>query len=188
MKEYFEEEFEGEIFEGQVIGKLVYEECHFKNCQFVGVTFQETILRDCTFQDCVWGLVKLNATRMQGVDFVDCKIMGTSFSEIHKMAPSITFSNSKVEMCNFESLDLQDFKMEGCKATDCIFWSCGLIEANFSNTILTGVQFERCNLSKADFRGAREYRFNPQDNQVKGAKFSQPDVLGLLHNLQIIVE
>ncbi len=188
MIEHLEEEFDGKIFEGQVIGKEIYEDCLFRNCQYIDVTFQETIFRDCTFQDCVWGLVKLNHTRMQGVQFLDSKVMGTAFSDIHPISPSISFVNTKVEMCNFESLDLKEFQMKGCKVKDSIFWSCTLKNADFSDSELEGVQFEKCNLSKADFRGATRYQFDPWDNQIKGAQFSQPDVMGLLKDLQIVIE
>ena len=188
MEEYFEEEFKGEVIEGKVIGKVIYEDCHFKNCQFVGVTFQETIFRECTFQDCVWSLIKLNATRMQGVYFIDSKIMGTSFSQIHPLSPSIRFTGSKLELCNFVGLELKDFTLSESIATECAFWSCNLDEADFSKSQLQGVAFEDCSLKKADFRGAKGYELNPWENRVKGAKFSQPDVIGLLKGLSIDID
>ncbi len=187
-QEYLEEEFKRDVFEGKVIGKVIYEDCTFKNCQFVGVTFQETIFRECVFQDCIWSLIKLNSTRMQGVEFIDSKIMGTSFSGIHNLSPEIRFKRSKLELCQFESLELNDFQLTESVVTECMFYNCTLKEGDFSKTQFNAVQFESNNLSKADFRQAIGYDFDPWDNRVKGAKFSTPEVLGLLQSLQINIE
>ena len=44
------------------------------------------------------------------------------------------------------------------------------------------------NLMKADFRGAKNYVISPQDNRVRKAKFSFPEVLSLLKCLEIEIE
>ena len=55
--------------------------------------------------------------------------------------------------------------------------NCDLLDAIFDNT----------NMEKADFRDSRNYNIDPEINNVKHAKFSMPDVIGLLnkYNLKI---
>jgi uncharacterized protein YjbI with pentapeptide repeats len=60
--------------------------------------------------------------------------------------------------------------------------------AKFRETDLTGTFFRQCDLTEADFRGAKNYRFNPWENQMKNARFSTPEVLSFLSPLQILID
>ena len=48
--------------------------------------------------------------------------------------------------------------------------------------------FTGANLTRADFRGAKDYVISPQDNRVRRAKFSFPEVMSLLRCLEIEIE
>ncbi len=70
------------------------------------------------------------------------------------------------------------------------FSNCRLIEVDFTESGLEGVSFDGCNLSgsvfqmsnleKANFVGAQGYIIDPSNNRMKGAKFSQDGLAGLL--------
>jgi hypothetical protein len=48
--------------------------------------------------------------------------------------------------------------------------------------------FVGTNLEKTDFRTARNYSFDPEQNKLKKARFSHPAVVGLLTKYDIIVD
>jgi len=48
--------------------------------------------------------------------------------------------------------------------------------------------FSRNNLSGVDFRTASNFAIDPEDNKMKGAKFSSENLEGLLKKYGIIVE
>jgi hypothetical protein len=48
--------------------------------------------------------------------------------------------------------------------------------------------FERSNLERADFTTSWSYSINPEVNKLKKTKFSLPEIVGLLNNLDIVIE
>ena len=90
-------------------------------------------------------------------------------------------------------LQLSSFYKLKIKKT--IFKSTKLEEVDFTETDLSGSVFENCDLhktifqqtilQKTDFRTAINYSINPEENNIKKAKFSLPDVVGLLNNYDI---
>ena len=66
--------------------------------------------------------------------------------------------------------------------------NCDLREAQFTKSSLEESIFENTNLTKADFSEAIDYTINPERNKIKKAKFSMPEVLGLLKEFNIIVK
>ncbi len=68
------------------------------------------------------------------------------------------------------------------------FLEANLTSAMFVRCDLSKTIFERSNLEKADFTSSRNYSINPETNKLKKTKFSLPDVVGLLDNLDIIIE
>jgi len=68
-----------------------------------------------------------------------------------------------------------------CEETDltgAVFDNCDLTQAIFDHTIL----------EKADFRTSYNYSFDPEINRIKKAKFSVPEVSGLLDKYDIDIE
>ena len=78
------------------------------------------------------------------------------------------------------------------------FIDCSLKDVNFEQADLTLATFINCdmdravfihtNLEKADFSTASNYSFDPEQNKIKGAKFSQHGALGLLTKYGIEIE
>ena len=84
-------------------------------------------------------------------------------------------------------------KLEKFKAADCVikeadFSEAKLIKASFSGSDLERTNFHRADLTNVDFSGAKNYRIDVRETAVKGAKFSMPEVLELLHALDIKIE
>lgn len=66
------------------------------------------------------------------------------------------FEDQKFENVNFSETDLNN--------------------SSITNFDLLDAIFENTNLEKADFRNSMHYSIDPENNNVKGAKFSLPDV------------
>ena len=77
------------------------------------------------------------------------------------------------------------FKGTELRETD--FSECDLTGAVFDDCDLGGATFEKTVLEKADFTNARNYSINPESNRIRKARFSMPEVVGLLHGYEIEV-
>jgi uncharacterized protein YjbI with pentapeptide repeats len=83
--------------------------------------------------------------------------------------------------------DLKNTVFKKCQLQEASFMECDLTAAKFIDCDLDKTIFDRVNLEKADFSTARNYSINPAINRVKKAKFSLPDVVGLLSYLDIVI-
>ena len=75
----------------------------------------------------------------------------------------------------------------GSKIHSSRFINNTLVEANFTDTDLQGTIFHNCNLSKSNFCRALNYTIDPRINNIKKAKFSFPECIGLLKTLDITI-
>ena len=85
----------------------------------------------------------------------------------------------------------KEFAMADSEMLPCLLYTseeCDLTEADFRDCNLAETVFTGANLTRADFRGAKDYVISPQDNRVRRAKFSFPEVMSLLRCLEIEIE
>lgn len=143
---------------------------------------------DCSFISCNLSLVKLVDTIIQDVIFKECKMLGLQFDTCNKFALSFSFENcllnqssfykTKIRKTVFKNSQLQETDFSECDLTGSVFDNCDLIRARFDNTIL----------EKVDFRTSYNYSINPEINRIKKARFSLPEVVGLLDKYDIEVD
>ena len=79
---------------------------------------------------------------------------------------------------NFIDCSMQEMDLAEVDLSMAVLKNCDLLNTSFMRTIL----------EKADFRTARNYSFDPEQNKIKQAKFSFPGVAGLLNKYQIVIE
>jgi len=72
-----------------------------------------------------------------------------------------------------------------CSLQEVDFIEADLSVALFDDCDMSGAMFEDTILEKADFRSASNYTIDPEINRIKKAKFSIPDVIGLLGKFDI---
>ena len=72
-----------------------------------------------------------------------------------------------------------------CTAKEVDFSEANLSEADCTFTDFTSSQFRHTDLSGADFRGASNYFIQPHLNTLKKTRFSLPEAMSLLYNLDI---
>jgi len=75
-----------------------------------------------------------------------------------------------------------------CDLQEADFVEADLSKSLFIESDLNGAVFENTNLEKADFRTATNYSIDPEINRIKKARFSVPDVIGLLDKLDIRID
>lgn len=164
-------------FDGQV----------FKSQDFSKQSLAAHILTDCLFQNCNLSLVKVDDCRLHNVQFIDCKIVGVEFFKCEKRFFSVDFRNCQLNYCNFSDLNMKNTHFCKSQIKEGYFTNTSLINARFENVDLSGTIFHNCNLSKADFSTAFNYHIDPMTNNIKKAKFSLPEAVGLLQGFDIIL-
>ena len=178
--------FKAENFSGRSLNEYSFIDCFFENCNFTESSWINAKFCSCTFKNCNISLVDLKGCRIQEVLFEECKIVGAEFLKcntdfIFSMDAKKTF----IQYCNFSELDMRKTSFQGSKIYDSTFINTCLAEANFSDTDLKGILFRCCDLNKSNFCGALNYVIDPLINKVKKAKFSFPEVIGLLKGFDI---
>lgn len=68
------------------------------------------------------------------------------------------------------------------------FTGSNLTRASFEGSDLTKATFENTTLEKANFTTSINYTINPTQNRMKGARFSQNGLSGLLNSYGLIIE
>ena len=98
------------------------------------------------------------------------------------------FENCLLQYASFYRLKIKQTRFINCNAIETDFTEADATEVVFDNTNLALAIFEQTNLQKTDFRTAMNYQINPSNNIIKQAKFSWPELKGLLSELQIEIE
>jgi uncharacterized protein YjbI with pentapeptide repeats len=143
---------------------------------------------DCYFKGSNCSLAIVNNSGIKSVRFDNCKLLGVDFGTCNNFLFSASFENCQ--------LDYSSFYQKKMKKN--IFVNCSLKEVDFTETDLSATTFKNCDLlnavfiqtilEKADFRTAKNYALDPELNKIKKAKFSFPDVAGLLSKYNIVID
>ena len=189
--EHREQIFVGKEYDAD-IRKQEFLECVFEQCVFAGVALIDVVFNNCTFVGCTFRDANMAGLRMQNATFRDTAFINIDWSEIRcasKLFPLIKEINTCIlKYNNFFKMKLPKLAFVDCSLIDCAFQECDLPGSVFKNVDLQDTSFQNCNLSRADFREARNYRINTESNRMYKAKFSLPEVVGLLAGLDIVIE
>jgi uncharacterized protein YjbI with pentapeptide repeats len=115
---------------------------------------------------------------MLGLQFDHCNPFGLAFS----------FENCQLNHSTFFQLHLRKTVFKDCQLREIDFSEADLSNANFFDCDLSQAIFQNTNLEKADFRSSFNYVIDPENNRLKGARFSAAGISGLLEKYQIIIE
>jgi len=114
--------------------------------------------------------------------------MGVDFTLCDPQFFHLDFEKCQLRGCNFTEMPLKGTRFFSCQVRECHFVQCDLRECVFTDSNLEGSVFHHTRLEKADFREATLFQINPENNFLKGAKFSKLEALSLLDGLGILVE
>jgi len=89
---------------------------------------------------------------------------------------------TKIEFYDTVFADLNEFGIEIRNKT---FENCRFVHSNFKLTDFERSQFVHTKLNSADFTDAINYSIDLNENDIRKAKFTLPDVINLLNSFEI---
>lgn len=181
-------EFKDVNFIEKVLRNGEFQDCRFINCDFTKSDLRSNIFHDCTFERCNFSMVQVEGVGFQSVRFIDCKVLGVDFSLSSKFGLSLSFENCSLDYSVFFRLKLQKTKFIGCSLKEVDFTESDLTAAEFTGSDLTGATFYNTILEKTDFRTAKNFSIDPEQNRMKKAKFSSYQLGNLLQKYQLDIE
>ena len=180
--------FDKTDFTGTPLLKGEYEACIFTACNFLSTDLSNYRFTECEFTSCNLSLTKLSGTNFQNTRFRNCKMLGLHFDTCSPFGLSFSFEDCQVNHSSFYKTGI----------SKTVFRATQLHETDFTDADLTGVVFDNCDLlratfdntvlERADLRTAFNYSIDPERNRLKKARFSLPEVVGLLNKYDIIIE
>ncbi len=162
-----------------------YDGCTFKDCDFSSAHFINFLFIDCTFIHCNLSNAHIGGCLFRDVSFRNCKMLGLRFDTCKDVGMVLKFEDcvlnhssffqKKLKKTPFVNTQLKGVDFTDTDLTESVFKDCDLSEAKFDHTILV----------KVDFTKAAHYVIDPELNSIKKAKFSIPEVIGLLAKYDI---
>ncbi|MEA3341442.1 MAG: pentapeptide repeat-containing protein [Chloroflexota bacterium] len=168
-----------------------FHDCTFDRCSFAEAAFQSCRFVNCVFMRCDLSLIQVPKCSFVAVRFESSKVIGVNWTRARwsatKLGAPVSFSECAISHSTFIGLNLKRIQIRDCVAVDVDFREADLSQADFAGTDLSDSLFLGTDLAKADLSRARNYQIDPSQNIVKGTKFSLPEAISLLYNLDIIL-
>jgi fluoroquinolone resistance protein len=177
--------YESRHFEKEFPGKGEYESCTFNSVDFTEENLSGIAFIDCKFDSCNLSMCRVESATFQDVTFRDCKILGVRFDTVTPFGLSLRFQNCQLQHASFLGMRMKKTPYIQCVLEGADFTGADLTEAVFQETDLRNATFERSILEKADFRSARNFSIDPEQNRMKKARFSKDNIAGLLDKYKL---
>lgn len=158
-------------FENITFGQM--DQCSFEDCAFKNVIFKQ--IDRCGFEDCTFENAEMNWDDMKSVTFNRLEMLGGAalkidFKEMNLKRPGI-FHNVNMPECDFSSLSLNGWEFQECRLTGSNFSKTYILKADFSGAQLGSdsgsttktTSFSGAYLGKVDFQNSKMYGVNLAD-------------------------
>ena len=163
-----------------------YEKCEFVNCILTDISNLNFI--NCSFKNCNLSNCNMNNVKLQGIEFVDCKLLGLNFFKAKDFAFEVYFEKCLLDYASFDSKKLNKSEFKHCKMHEVNFTNADLSKSLLINCDLYEALFAKTNLSGVDFTNSINFSIDPEINNLKNAKFLSQDLFRLLTRHNIIIE
>ncbi|NVK52651.1 MAG: pentapeptide repeat-containing protein [Flavobacteriaceae bacterium] len=170
------------------IQKGEYDRCTFINCNFENVHASNIEFVECEFVNCNFSNANVKATAFKEVLFDHCKMIGIKFFECDSFLLQFKFTNCQLDFSSFYQLKIPNTHFTNCNLEEVDFTETQLQQAVFDSCNLNKAIFDNTTIERADLRTATNIQINPENNKLKGAKFSKNNIVGLLYKYQISIE
>jgi len=164
-----------------------FEYCKFMSCDLASADLTNILFIECIFEDCNLSLANMSGTGLQNIRFKNCKLNGVNFSRGLDFLMEMHFEGCVLDKAVF-------YKKKNKKA---VFKDCSMIETDLAEADLSDCKFDNCNMERASFDQTRlknadlstSYNFiiDPDNNDIKKAKFSVHGLAGLLAKYDISI-
>jgi uncharacterized protein YjbI with pentapeptide repeats len=186
-----DQEFKDLELDGTEIISSEFIDCEFFNCSFVESIIKKCRFVNCDFKQCDLSLCKIPESIFINTSFNDSKLIGVNWAQADwstlDLGKPINLFKSAINHCTFIGLNLNGIQIIDCQAINVDFREADLSQADFSGSDLSDSLFIHTDLTEADLSKARNYLIDPGLNQLKKAKFSLPEAMSLLYNMDIIL-
>jgi fluoroquinolone resistance protein len=189
---FTQENYTGEVFSKVEMGdeeiqSVTFEECRFNECSFIATKLPGCRFVNCKFTDCTLSAIAVTNARFDNTSFEKCKAIGIDWT-LAKEFRDMAFKNCQLNYSNFRFLKIAKTKMTGCEVKDADFTETDLSLSDLSNSDFEKTRFMKTNLNGANLKGATNYAIDARYCSLKKTRFSYPEVVTLLQNLDIIIE
>ena len=188
--EFVNEHFKAIVYQGEEISNE-FLDCTFTDCSLREVLFKNCRFHDCVFSHCDLSLANFEGSSFQNTRFEKSKVIGVNWTLASwpkfLLKSPIHFYECVLDYSTFIGLSLQGIRIVGCRAKDVDFSEADLAETEFSNTDLSESRFRQTNLTSANFEEATGYTIDVNQNDVSKARFSLPEAVSLLRQLDIVL-
>lgn len=119
-----------------------------------GLSFDQCVSTKMSFKNCSMQGVKFSNVSHNKLSFSHCDLHRVKFKNIHINAfhaIKCDLSKSIFRNCIYENSDIDFFQVFDSDLSDSLFIDSVLHDACISNTLLSNVVFERCDISDANF-------------------------------------
>ena len=184
---YRQEKLEKQSFAGVNIQEITFDECEFNSCTLNESQFDRCRFINCKFTGCDLSNLAPSKCEFREVSFSGCKAIGIDWTKA-VIVKDLEFSECMLNYSNFKMLKLQKIKLVKCEVKEAAFIGTNLSNSDLRKSDFEKSMFFKTNLTGANFSGAKNYFIDINNNTLKKTRFSLPEALSLLNNLDIIIE
>lgn len=165
-----------------------YDTCNFRDCNFAGSDLTGIHFMDCTFNGCDLSNAKVKNSSLQETIFKECKMLRLRLDTCDQLGLTVRFENCVLDHSSFYQMKLNHTVFLHCSLKEVEFTETDLRNTILDHCDLLNAHFDHSNLERANLSTALNYSINPENNRLRGAKFSLPSVVGLLdtYNIEIL--
>ena len=171
---------------------LAFDGCTFLNLDLASIVITRSKFVDCSFRNCNLSNVEWPECSIRNTTFESSKLTGSIFSVAEWSSFSAASPNRFVECdlsyVNFASAELGSVLFTRCRLREATFGGTDLVGATFDDCDLAGTDFLRANIERCDFTTAYNFSIDPRLVRVRGARFSQHRLAGLVQSFGIEIE
>jgi len=185
-------EWDGETFEdldctGIELTDRVFQRCTFARVRLSEARLEATRFEDCRVVQCDLTMARVARAAFRNVEFTRTKLMGIDWSGVRRLAFAVGFEGCVLTYSSFTKNVMRGCRIVDCKANETSFVEVDLTGAVFTGTDLAGAKFIDSILVDADLSEATGYVIHPQQNRLRGTRFSEEAALALVGELGIVV-
>lgn len=188
MSAHHDQTFERIDFGGQQLSGNAYDDCRFVGCGFANAILSGADFVDCVFEGSNLSMVRAEGCALKGVVFRECKLVGFDFGKCSDFLFAVTFERCNLDFASFAGRAMKHTVFEGCSLKEASFEGADLTGSRFSDCELERAVFSRTKLGKVDFRTARGFVIDPDENQLAKARFSLGGLPGLVAKYGVLVD
>ncbi len=187
----FAETYSNLICSNSKIYNTEFEACTFEGCDFSQTEFKSSIFSECHFKSCDLTLVNIFDTKFSACHFSSCKLIGIDWSRADWngfVKHPLVFENSTLQSCSFWGVDMSNWQIIECNATDVDFQEANLTSATLCYSDLSKALFRNTNLTDANLTNSKNFDIDIRQNKLTRAQFNSFEALRLLESLEIILK